>query len=557
MEPGPARTDSHFVAAVGAYAFDVGSVRFPGCLEAHAFVDAPGVFIVPALDRDFPPSNRLFLLSFQAGDDDVAIEKVDKETAARRQNASDLFEDTKVLSFAFEIAEGRKEIEDPVEGAFLERQSSHVSGRRGHPCRMCEQGQGEIDSEGAVAAIPHRLSMSARATGQVEHGYRLGKLWRQMALNEVEVLVGLVRVSVRVELQVLLAEPFFVPGHDARSYRQSTTIIALMLQIGQLPVDPPLILAPMAGVTDRDFRLIVRRIGGVGVVTMEFIRSKGLVEGDQQVLERMHFCEEERPVSIQIYGSDAATMAEAAREVERRGADICDINMGCPANKILKGCAGAALMADLTQAEEIIRAVRRAISIPLTVKFRLGLDDARRNFLDLGRICEASGVQAVTLHARTARQRYEGEASWRDIATLKEALTIPVIGNGDVRTPEDAIRMRRETGCDGIMIGRGATRNPWVFQQIAASLGNQSNGPAREPSWEERRDLILDHFRVVIEREEPKMARFKLQTFTGLYSKGLPGGLRLRRQIHSLSTSADFLEAIERFFEDLILKTAA
>ena len=328
-----------------------------------------------------------------------------------------------------------------------------------------------------------------------------------------------------------------------------------MLNLGNIAVDPPLVLAPMAGVTDRDFRLIVRRIGGVGVVTMEFIRSQGLVEGDRQILNRMHFCEEERPISIQIYGSDAATMAEAAREVERRGADICDINMGCPANKILKGCAGAALMGDLKLAEAIIAAVRRAISIPLTVKFRLGLDGHRLSFLDLGRICEANGVAAVALHARTAQQKFEGEADWREIARLKNALTIPVIGNGDVRTPEDAARMRRETGCDGVMVGRGATRNPWLFQQIATHFS--ANEEPAQPSWAQRRDLILEHFRTVIAREDPRFARYKLQTFTGLYSKGLPDGLKLRRQIHGLARPEDFLEAIEAFFEDLILKTAA
>lgn len=326
-----------------------------------------------------------------------------------------------------------------------------------------------------------------------------------------------------------------------------------MLKIGSIDVDPPLILAPMAGVTDRDFRLIVRRIGGVGLVTMEFIAAKGLVGGDRRVLGLMHYAEEERPISIQIYGSDAATMAEAAREVERRGADVCDINMGCPANKILKGCAGAALMGDLKLAEEIIAEVRKAISIPLTVKFRLGLDDRRYSFLELGRICEANGVCAVALHARTAKQRYAGEADWRQIARLKQELSIPVIGNGDVRIPEDAERMQRETGCDGVMVGRGATRNPWVFCQIAARL---SGGELTEPSWEERRDLILEHFRTVIEREERKMAMYKLQTFTGLYSKGLPDGLSLRRQIHGLKQPPDFLEAIERFFERLIPRAA-
>ncbi len=185
-----------------------------------------------------------------------------------------------------------------------------------------------------------------------------------------------------------------------------------MVQVGPHRIDPPLWLAPMAGVTDRDFRLIVRRIGGVGVVSMEFISSKAIVNGNQRTRELMYFSAEERPLAIQIYGSDAVTMREAALVVEELGADICDINMGCPANKVLKGCAGAALMGDLKLAETIVRSVKDAISIPLTVKFRLGLDDSRRNYLELGRICEANGVAAVAMHARTARQMFSGEADW-------------------------------------------------------------------------------------------------------------------------------------------------
>src|SRR6476620_11403468 len=168
-----------------------------------------------------------------------------------------------------------------------------------------------------------------------------------------------------------------------------------MVRVGPLHIDPPLWLAPMAGVTDRDFRLIVRRIGGVGVVSMEFVSSKAIVSGNGRTRELMYFSDEERPLAIQIYGSDAATMAEAARVVEELGADVCDINMGCPANKVLKGCAGAALMGDLGLAEEIVRAVRRVISIPLTVKFRLGLDEQRRCYLAIGRVCEANGVPEV------------------------------------------------------------------------------------------------------------------------------------------------------------------
>lgn len=327
-----------------------------------------------------------------------------------------------------------------------------------------------------------------------------------------------------------------------------------MLQLGPVTVDPPLFLAPMAGVTDRDFRRIVRHIGGVGLVAMEFLSSKALIQGDPRVWRLTHFSPEERPLAIQIYGSDAATMAEAARVVEELGPDVCDINMGCPANKVLKGCSGAALMGDLGLAESIISAVRRTVSLPVTVKFRLGLDSDRRNYLELGRICEAQGVAAVTMHARTARQGFRGEADWSELARLKEALSIPVIGNGDVTTAEDAVALMTRTGCDGVMIGRGATRNPWIFRQIAARL---SGGRIAEPSLEDRRRLILDHFSTVVEREEPVHALHKLRTFTGLYSHGLPGGQRLRRRIQHLTDAEEFFEAIEVFFASPDLEDAA
>jgi len=309
----------------------------------------------------------------------------------------------------------------------------------------------------------------------------------------------------------------------------------------------------MSGVPDRDFRLLVRRIGGVGVVTMEFISSKAIVSGNDRTRELMYFSDEERPLSIQIYGSDAATMAEAARVVEGLGADVCDINMGCPANKVLKGCAGAALMGDLGLAEEIVRTVRRAISIPLTVKFRLGLDEKRRNYLDLGRMCEANGVAAVAMHARTARQMFSGEADWTHLARLKETLAIPVIGNGDVRCPEDALRMMAETGCDGVMVGRGATINPWLFRQIAARL---TDGAIAEPTLEDRRDLILSHFRLVAEREHGKYALHKLRKFTGWYTHGLPNGRRLRQGIQQIPDVPSFLATVETFFAEVVAEVA-
>ena len=327
-----------------------------------------------------------------------------------------------------------------------------------------------------------------------------------------------------------------------------------MLRFGSVVVDPPLLLAPMAGVTDRDFRLLVRRIQGVGVVSMEFISSRAVVSGNPHTRALMDFSAEERPLAIQIYGSDAATMAEAAGVVEELGADICDINMGCPANKVLKGCSGAALMGDPALAEQIIAAVRKAISIPLTVKFRLGLDVASQNYIELGRICEANGVAAVSMHARTARQMFKGEADWSQISLLKEALDIPVIGNGDVREPEDAIRMMARTGCDGVMVGRGATRNPWIFRQTAARL---CGATLPEPTIEDRRDLILEHFRMVSAREPSAYALHKLRKFTGWYTYGLPHGRRLRGRINELADVPSFLAAVEDFFAEILLEEAA
>lgn len=329
-----------------------------------------------------------------------------------------------------------------------------------------------------------------------------------------------------------------------------------MPRLGSLSFDPPFVLAPMAGVTDRDFRLIVRRIGGVGLVTMEFIQSRALNQGIRRTLDLMHFVEEERPLSIQIYGSDAAGMAEAARKVQEMGADVCDINMGCPANKVLKGCSGCALMGDLELAREIVAACRRELTIPLTVKFRLGLDHANVNFLELGRICEGEGADGVAMHARTAKQFFKGEArpAWGEIARLKEALSIPVFGNGDVKEPQDALDMLRETGCDGVLIGRAATKNPWIFRQAADLMAGRE---PEEASLLDRRELITDHFRMVAERETSKYALHKLRKFTGWYTHGIPHGRELRQRIQSLPDVPTFLEAVEAFFDDLEARRAA
>ncbi|HEV8374956.1 MAG TPA: tRNA dihydrouridine synthase DusB [Candidatus Polarisedimenticolia bacterium] len=325
-------------------------------------------------------------------------------------------------------------------------------------------------------------------------------------------------------------------------------------RIGDTLLDPPLILAPMAGITDQYFRRILKRIGGLGLVSMEFISSEALTRGSERTRGMMHFHEEERPLAIQIYGSDASRMSDAASFVQELGADIVDINMGCPANKILKGCAGAALMGDLKLAEGIIRACRDRLRIPLTVKFRLGLDEARSNYLDLGRACEANGANAVALHARTARQMFNGLADWGRIRSLKETLSIPVSGNGDILNPDDALAMWRDTGCDGVMIGRGAMHNPWIFRQTAARLKGREAPPV---TLEDRREMILGHFRMLRTQEEERFALHKIRTFTGWYTHGLPNGRYLRQKISSLPTVDAFLEEVESFFDSYPSTVAA
>lgn len=321
------------------------------------------------------------------------------------------------------------------------------------------------------------------------------------------------------------------------------------MRIGPIELEQPLILAPMAGITDRYFRLILKRIGGVGLVTMEFISSEALTRGNRRTRDMMQFSEEERPLAIQIYGSRPDRMADAAALVQDLGADVVDINMGCPANKVLKGCAGAALMADLDLAADIVRAVRARVTLPVTVKFRLGLDDRRENYIELGRICQEEGMAGVAMHARTARQMFSGRADWARIRRLKEALGIPVSGNGDVETPEDAMRLWEATGCDGVMIGRGAIKNPWLFRQIADLRAGR---PALQPGLQERRDLILYHFSLLREREEERVALHKIRTFTGWYTHGLPDGRSLRQRINSLSSVSEFIDAIEEFFSCLM-----
>ena len=302
----------------------------------------------------------------------------------------------------------------------------------------------------------------------------------------------------------------------------------------------------MAGLTDSPFRRLVAGLGGCGLLSSEFISSEALLRNIPAEVDKLRFHDEELPLAIQIYGARVEVMAEAARTVESLGAQVCDINMGCPARKVLRGTAGAALMGDLELARAIIRAVRRSISIPLTVKFRSGLRPPEGSDLELGRICQGEGVDAITLHPRFASQQYGGRADWGRITRLKERLSIPVIGNGDVVVATDARRMLDDTGCDAVMIGRAALTNPWIFGQAADVLVGRA---PRQPSPSDRGALIRRHMELLDDRFGGRLLAHKLKVHTRWFTRGLPGGRGLRQVLSRLHDPDQLRAEIEAFVD--------
>jgi nifR3 family TIM-barrel protein len=300
-------------------------------------------------------------------------------------------------------------------------------------------------------------------------------------------------------------------------------------RIRDVVIAPNVILAPMEGVTDLTFRRLVRQIGGAGLTCTEFIPSAGLagVRNDAKALKMAAFDPDERPISVQIYGKDPAIMAEAARVVEGLGATICDINMGCPSKKVCKNSGGSALMRDLDLAIDIVRAVRAAITIPLTVKMRSGFDAGSRNAPELAWRCEQEGVEGLTIHWRTRADLYGGERQVDKIREAKDRVTIPVIGNGDVIDPASALRMLADTGCDGVMVGRGAMRNPWSLLQITQTLRGE---PLTHPTPAERERVLLgylDAMRARARTDQGALGRFK--RIANHFTRGLPHGSELLR----------------------------
>lgn len=321
------------------------------------------------------------------------------------------------------------------------------------------------------------------------------------------------------------------------------------MRVRDVVVEPGLILAPMEGVTDLTFRRLIRRIGGAGLVYTEFIPARGLADNLARARELAVFDEDERPIAIQVYGREAAVLAEGARVAEALGADIVDLNMGCPSKKVCAHSGGSALLREPALAAKIVAAIRAAVTVPFTVKMRAGWDPEHRNAPEVARMCEAEGVEAVTVHWRTRTDLYGGVRRLDTVAEVKAAVSIPVVCNGDIVDAHTARESLRETGCDGLMIGRGAVRNPWVFREIGHAL---YGGPEVRVDAEERERVLLGYFEEIRERfgsERAALGRWK--KISRYFTDDVPHGERLKYGVLHSDTTQQAIDVARAFFARL------
>jgi nifR3 family TIM-barrel protein len=330
-------------------------------------------------------------------------------------------------------------------------------------------------------------------------------------------------------------------------------------QIGKVRIAPATVLAPMAGVTDTVFRRFIRNVNlkpsddrqligresGCGLIMTEFTSADGILRGkDKKAKRYLHFYEDEHPISAQLFGSNPEVLATAAAQIEQLGFDIVDLNLGCPAKKVVKCNGGSGLLRDLPAIGKIFESVRKAVTIPFTVKFRAGWNDEEIVCVELAKLAESCGLQAVALHARTREQGYSGNANWSWIGEIKSVVRIPVIGNGDVRTPIDAANMVARTGCDAVMIGRTAASNPWIFRQIAQYT---ETGHYDEPGEADRYDMIRTYFEMLVEEGFPD-AIGKMKQFVTWFTHGVRNGSHLRAEVYKAKSAEEVLSNVNEFF---------
>ena len=322
------------------------------------------------------------------------------------------------------------------------------------------------------------------------------------------------------------------------------------LSIGGVRIAPATVLAPMAGVTDTVFRRLIRNQGGCGLIMTEFTSSHGVVHSlrakkPTRTFRYLFFEPEEHPISAQLFGSDPDVMADAALACQDFGFDIVDINFGCPVNKVVKCNGGSGLLRDLPLVEQILTKVRAAITIPLTMKFRAGWNDQELVAVKMARLAEDCGLKAIALHPRTREQGYSGQADWSRIAEIKASVKIPVIGNGDILTPEDAVRMVEETGCDAVMVGRAASSNPWIFQQIDQYL---ATGAYEIPPERRRYEIMRTYYSMLCDFAAPDTVG-KMKQFATYFTHGVRNGSKLRAEIYRATEVEQILHQVDEFFQ--------